>query len=319
MPASTPIQPASFSAAGSDLAEAAAQWLDSLATGRRLAPKTLEAYRRDAAQFFAFLQEHLGESPALADLASLRVTDIRAFLAMRRRDDIGARSLARALSALRSLSRHLLKTRGIEMAALTAIRGPKLPHTLPKPVSADDAADICAGIGLDETGEPWIEARDIAVFTLLYGAGLRIAEALALTARQADAGGDTLRITGKGGKTRIVPVLPVVRAAIAEYRRLCPYAVDTDKPVFLGARGGPLNPRIVQRTMQRLRGALGLPESATPHALRHAFATHILMNGGDLRTIQELLGHASLSTTQIYTDIDEAHLVAVYRAAHPRA
>ncbi|MCB1479869.1 MAG: tyrosine recombinase XerC [Rhodobiaceae bacterium] len=306
-------------AARGDLSAAVGVWLHTLSTGRRLAPKTLEAYRRDASQFLFFLQDHLGGPAGLKDLASLRVTDIRSFLASRRRNDVGARSLARTLSALRSLSRHLHKVHGVEIVALAAIRGPKLPHALPKPVSPDRAADLCDGIGMDGNAEPWIEARDIAVFTLLYGAGLRISEALGITAREADAARDAMRITGKGGKTRIVPVLPIIRDAIAEYRRLCPYAVSGDQPIFTGARGGPLNPRIVQRTMQRLRGALGLPDSATPHALRHAFATHILMNGGDLRTIQELLGHASLSTTQIYTDIDEAHLLSVYRAAHPRA
>ncbi|MCB1483109.1 MAG: tyrosine recombinase XerC [Rhodobiaceae bacterium] len=306
-------------AARGDLAAAIGMWLHTLATGRRLAPKTLEAYRRDVSQFLAFLQDHLGGPAGLSDLAGLKVTDIRSFLASRRRDDVGARSLARALSSLRSLSRHLLKVHGVEISALAAIRGPKLPHALPKPVSPDRAAELCTGVGMDENAEAWIGARDIAVFTLLYGAGLRISEALGITVREAHAARDTMRITGKGGKTRIVPVLPIIREAIADYRRLCPYAISGDQPAFVGARGGPLNPRIIQRTMQKLRGALGLPDSATPHALRHAFATHILMDGGDLRTIQELLGHASLSTTQIYTDIDEAHLLSVYRAAHPRA
>ncbi|MFN0264975.1 tyrosine recombinase XerC [Tepidamorphus sp. 3E244] len=305
--------------ASADLSAAIGVWLHTLSSSRRLADKTVEAYRRDVAQFAAFLTDHLGSAPSLADLAALKVTDIRSFLAARRRDEVGARSLARALSSLRSLARHLRKVHGIEIAALATIRGPKLPKGLPKPVSPDRAQEICDGVGMDENAEPWIEARDIAVLTLLYGAGLRISEALSLTTRQLSAAGETLRIKGKGGKTRIVPILPVVRQAAADYLRLCPYSPKPDEPAFLGARGGPLNPRIIQRAMQHLRGALGLPDSATPHALRHAFATHILMSGGDLRTIQELLGHASLSTTQVYTDIDEAHLLSVYRAAHPRA
>ncbi len=305
--------------AAPDLDAAARGWLAALAGTRRLAPTTLTAYARDIAQFLDFLTGHLGERSTLDHLAGLAVSDYRAFLAARRNAGINARSLARALSSLRSLARHLRKTTGHDMAALSTLRGPKLPKSLPKPVAPTAAADICNGIGMDEAGEPWIEARDIAVFSLLYGAGLRISEALGITRRQVEDADGAMRITGKGGKTRLVPLLPVVREAIAAYLAVCPYAVAADEPLFRGARGGVLNPRIVQRTMARLRGALGMPDSATPHALRHAFATHILSDGGDLRTIQELLGHASLSTTQIYTDIDEAHLMSVYRSAHPRA
>jgi integrase/recombinase XerC len=305
--------------AKTDLAVARNQWLDSLAAERRMAPLTVEAYERDTRQFLAFLTGHLGSPPGLADIADLRAIDLRGFLAARRNDGAGARTLGRGLAGIRSMLR-FLERRGLASAAgAMAIRAPRKPKSLPKPLTAEDARrTISAGEQLAE--EPWIAARNAAVLTLLYGCGLRISEALGLSAEQiSERSEPVLRVTGKGGKTRLVPVLPAAMAAIGEYRRLCPYALEAGKPLFRGARGGPLAPAIIQREMKKLRSALGLPESATPHALRHSFATHLLGRGGDLRAIQELLGHASLSTTQIYTGVDTERLLAAYEAAHPRA
>ena len=302
-----------------DLAAARRQWLDSLAAERRMASLTVEAYERDTRQFLAFLTGHIGAPPGLADIADLRAIDLRAFLAARRNAGVGARTLGRGLAGIRSLLR-FLERRGLASAAgATAIRAPRKPKSLPKPLTVEDARRaISAGEQLAE--EPWIAARNAAVLTLLYGCGLRISEALGLSAEQiSERSEPVLRVTGKGGKTRLVPVLPAAMAAIGEYRRLCPYALESGKPLFRGARGGPLAPAIIQREMKKLRSALGLPDSATPHALRHSFATHLLGRGGDLRAIQELLGHASLSTTQIYTGIDTERLLAAYEAAHPRA
>lgn len=302
-----------------DLAAARGQWLDSLAAERRMAPLTVEAYERDTRQFLAFLTGHIGSPPGLADIADLRAIDLRGFLAARRNDGAGARTLGRGLAGIRSLLR-FLERRGLASAAgATAIRAPRKPKSLPKPLTAEDARRaISAGEQLAE--EPWIAARNAAVLTLLYGCGLRISEALGLSAEQiSERSEPVLRVTGKGGRTRLVPVLPAAMAAIGEYRRLCPHALEAGKPLFRGARGGPLAPAIIQREMKKLRSALGLPDSATPHALRHSFATHLLGRGGDLRAIQELLGHASLSTTQIYTGVDTERLLAAYEAAHPRA
>lgn len=292
-------------------------WRDELARVRRLAPKTLEAYGRDIDQFVAFLATHAGGTVEAPTLRDLRPGDFRAFLADRRAHGAGSRSLARTLSALRSLFRHLEREGHASGDALAAIRAPKKPQSLPKALSETDAKRVVGDAGiLDE--EPWIAARDTAVIALMYGAGLRIAEALALTA--ADLAGDgATRVTGKGGKTRLVPLLPVVRQAIADYRALCPWHPGDDEPLFRGAKGGPLSPRLVQLKLEKLRGALGLPPSATPHALRHSFATHLLGRGGDLRAIQELLGHASLSTTQVYTRVDTESLMRAYSAAHPRS
>ena len=304
--------------AAPDLLAALAQWLVHLRAERRLAAKTVEAYRRDVDQFLAFQTVHLGNPPGLADIAELRPADFRAFLAARRAGGAGSRTLARGLAGIRSLIRYLEKQGLANAAGAAAVRAPRQPKSLPKPLSVTDARRVAAADALD--AEPWIVARDAAVLTLLYGCGLRISEALGLT--RADAPGpdqEAIRVVGKGGKARLVPVLPVVRRAIAEYLRLCPFAISDDGPLFLGARGGPLSPRIIQLVVKRLRGALGLPETATPHALRHSFATHLLAKGGDLRTIQELLGHASLSTTQVYTAVDTAHLLDAYRSAHPRA
>ena len=296
-------------------------WLNHLAHERRLSPKTLEAYARDLRQFVAFLGEHLGGAPALADIAALKPADLRAFLGRRRRDGVGNRTLMRQLAALRSLARFGERSGKLTAAAFAATRGPRIGKSLPRPLEASAAravtqADTRAG----EARDQWILARDAAVLALLYGCGLRISEALSLTRAQAPtSAGHTLTVLGKGSKTRMVPVLPVVVTAIADYLALCPWRLPPEGPLFLGAKGGPLSPRIIQLAVEGLRGALGLPDSATPHSLRHSFATHLLGRGGDLRAIQELLGHASLSTTQIYTRIDSARLMAAYDAAHPRA
>ncbi|MDP3408428.1 tyrosine recombinase XerC [Bosea sp. (in: a-proteobacteria)] len=296
-------------------------WLNHLAHERRLSPKTLEAYGRDLRQFVSFLAEHLGGAPALSDIAALKPADLRAFLGRRRRDGVGNRTLMRQLAALRSLARFGERTGKLTAAAFAATRGPRIGKSLPRPLEASAAravtqVDTRAG----EARDQWILARDAAVLALLYGCGLRISEALSLTRAQAPVqAGDTLTVIGKGNKTRMVPVLPVVVSTIAEYLALCPWRLPPEGPLFLGAKGGPLSPRIIQLAVEGLRGALGLPSSATPHSLRHSFATHLLGRGGDLRAIQELLGHASLSTTQIYTRIDSARLMAAYDAAHPRA
>jgi integrase/recombinase XerC len=298
-------------------------WLSHLGSQRRLAPRTLESYSRDLRQFLAFLSGHLGGAVKLSDFATLTPADLRAFMAYRRGEGVAARSLARSLAAIRSFVRFLDKAGHPTSAAVTVVRGAKKRHGLPKPLTPGGAARVVGDLdtlAAPET-EPWIIARDTAVLILLYGCGLRISEALGLERRDAPVpgGADTLRIIGKGGKTRLVPVLPAVAAAVDEYLALCPHVLAPTGPLFVGARGGALNPRLIQRRMSMIRGALGMPVSATPHALRHSFATHLLMNGGDLRTIQELLGHASLSTTQLYTEIDESRLMAVYEAAHPRA
>ncbi len=302
-----------------DLIAARSEWLGALRNEKRLASLTLEAYERDTRQFLQFLTGHCGGAPGLADIADLRPADLRAFLAWRRREGVGARSLGRGLAGIRSLLRHLERRGLVSAAGAGALRAPKQPRSLPRPLRADEARRLTtAAAQLAE--EPWIAARDAAVMALLYGCGLRISEALGLTG--ADFGTPppaSLRITGKGGKQRLVPMLPVVAEAVATYRRLCPYGLDDDRPLFRGVRGGPLAAAIVQRAMRRMRTALDLPDDATPHALRHSFATHLLGRGGDLRTIQELLGHASLSTTQIYTDVDTERLLEVYGKAHPRA
>ena len=294
-------------------------WLRQLGDERRFSPKTVEAYRRDVLQFLAFLAEHLGGAPSLKDLAALEPADVRAFLAARRSEGIGSRSLMRALAGMRGFARFLEGNGKGKVGALAAVRAPKIGRTLPRPLPAAAAKrvadpDLCAGDGR----EPWIHARDAAVLALLYGGGLRISEALGL--KRGDFGGrDTVTVTGKGNKQRMVPVLPQVAKLVADYLALCPYDLGADGPLFVGAKGGPLPARVVQLAMARLRGALGLPETATPHALRHSFATHLLARGGDLRSIQELLGHASLATTQIYTEVDAERLIEAYRSAHPRA
>ncbi|MBN8994096.1 MAG: tyrosine recombinase XerC [Rhizobiales bacterium] len=310
-------QPLVFAAP--DLLKAVERWRRHLGSERRLADKTLEAYQRDALQFLKFLTMHLGGPPKLADMRDLRTADIRAFMAGRRENGAGSRTLARGLAGIRSLMRFLEKDGEGNGAALRAVRAPRIAKSLPRPLPEPEARAVAdMENALDE--EPWIAARNTAVLALLYGCGLRISEALGLTRGEAPRGAnDALRVIGKGGKERLVPVIPAVAAAIQRYMNLCPYRPGADAPLFLGARGEALNPRLVQRAMEKLRGALGLPASATPHALRHSFATHLLSAGGDLRAIQELLGHASLSTTQVYTEVDTARLMAAYDKAHPRA
>ncbi|MCO4317387.1 tyrosine recombinase XerC [Phyllobacterium sp. 21LDTY02-6] len=305
--------------ARADLIDAREEWLKSLKNTRRLAANTLEAYERDTRQFFMFLTGHLGEPPSLRDVSSLRIADLRSYLARRRNDGAGPRTLGRGLAGIRSFLRHLEKKGMANAAASIAMRAPRQPKSLPKPLSAIDARRVVEQHEqLSE--EPWIAARNAAVFTLLYGCGLRISEALGLDGAALTAPDErSIPIAGKGGKTRMVPLLPIVHRAVAEYRRLCPYHLEAGKPLFRGSRGGPLQPAIIQREMQKMRGALGLPDTATPHALRHSFATHLLGRGGDLRTIQELLGHASLSTTQVYTGVDTDRLLEIYEKAHPRA
>jgi len=308
--------------ASADLAAEVVRWLSHLSAERRMSPKTVEAYERDVRQFLGFLTEHAGELVTLKSLAAIEPRDVRAFMASRRAGGIGSRSLMRSLAGARSLARFLERNGKGKVGALSAVRAPKVPKTLPKPISIDAAKQLTdTDLRAGEEREPWVLARDAAVLALLYGSGLRISEALGLTreAVPAPGKGDAITVTGKGNKTRMVPVLPRVLELIAEYVSLCPYDLPDTKPIFLGAKGGPLSPRIVQLTMARLRGALGLAETATPHALRHSFATHLLARGGDLRAIQELLGHASLSTTQIYTAVDTEQLLSVYRSAHPRA
>ena len=314
-------QPVEIESADDTLAREMTHWLAHLAHERRLSPKTLEAYARDLRQCLDFLCTHWGTRVTLARFAALEASDIRAFMAMRRADDIAGRSLMRALAGLRSFGRFLEREGRGKVGALSAIRAPKIGKSLPKPigiVAAKRLADADERAG--ETRETWILARDAAVMALLYGSGLRISEALGLMRRDVPlpGQGDTLIVTGKGNKTRMVPVLRNVLDLIQVYVAMCPHHLAQDAAVFVGARGGPLSPRIIQLTMERMRGALGLADSATPHALRHSFATHLLSRGGDLRAIQELLGHASLSTTQVYTGIDTERLLEVYRQAHPR-
>lgn len=291
-------------------------FLAHLADGRRASDKTVEAYGHDLRAYVGFLANHLDAAPDLRQLAMLRAADVRAFLAQRRRDGLADSSISRALSAIKAFHRWLGRAHGVENAEIALLSGPKRPARLPRPVSEAAARDMLAEA--DDAKEAWIAARDAAVLTLLYGAGLRISEALSLTAAAVPAP-ETLRIRGKGDKVRLVPLIPAAREAVGAYAALCPYALGRDDPLFRGARGGPLSPRIIQARVQNMRALLGLPETATPHALRHAFATHLLANGADLRSIQTLLGHASLSTTQVYTGVDEARLKAVHAAAHPRA
>jgi integrase/recombinase XerC len=295
-------------------------WLTHLGNERRYSPKTLEAYRRDVRQFLEFLAGHLGGAPSLKDLAGLQPADVRAFLARRRAEGIGSRSLMRTLAGIRGFARYLERNGKGKVGALAAVRAPKIGKTLPRPLPVAAArrvgdSELLAG----DATEPWVHARDAAALALLYGSGLRISEALGL--KRADFAGarDAITVTGKGRKQRMVPVLRQVQKLVADYVALCPYDLPPDGPLFVGAKGGPLSARVVQLTMARLRGALGLAETATPHALRHSFATHLLARGGDLRAIQELLGHASLATTQIYTEVDAERLIEAYRNAHPRA
>jgi integrase/recombinase XerC len=287
-----------------------------------MAAKTCEAYGRDLRQFLAFLADHLATRMTLARLAKLEPQDVRAFMAARRADGIAGRSLMRSLAGVRSFGKFLERDGKGKVGGVSAVRAPKVARTLPKPLAIDAAKQISeTDLRAGEEREPWVLARDAAILALLYGSGLRISEALGLTRGEfpAPGAGDTVTVLGKGNKARMVPVLTQVQQLVASYLALCPYTLGADAPLFVGARGGPLSPRIVQLVMERLRGALNLPDTATPHALRHSFATHLLARGGDLRAIQELLGHASLSTTQIYTGVDTERLLEAYRNAHPRA
>jgi len=302
-----------------DVAAEIGRWLGYLGAERRMSAKTLEAYKRDVGQFLDFLTRHLGGAPSLKQLAKLTPADVRAFMAARRSEGLGSRSLMRVLAGTRSFARFLERNGKGKVGALSAVRAPKVTKTLPKPLAITAAKRISdTDLRAGEEREPWVIARDAAVLALLYGSGLRISEALSLKPEDLVAG-DAITVTGKGNKTRMVPVLPQVTKSIADYVALCPLDLPDDGLLFVGARGGPLSPRVVQLAMARLRGALGLPDTATPHALRHSFATHLLARGGDLRAIQELLGHASLSTTQIYTEVDSKRLLEVYASAHPRA
>jgi integrase/recombinase XerC len=294
-------------------------WLAHLGDERHFSPKTIEAYRRDVLQFLSFLAGHLGGAVSLKALAALTPADVRAFMAARRADGIGSRSLMRMLAGVRGFARFLERNGKGRVGALAAVRAPKLGKTLPRPLPVAAATrfaepELAAG----DRRTPWVHARDAAVLALLYGSGLRISEALGL--KRGDLGDDdTVTVMGKGRKQRTVPVLPQVQKLVADYLALCPHDLPADAPLFVGAKGGPLSARVIQLAMARLRGALGLPDTATPHALRHSFATHLLARGGDLRAIQELLGHASLAATQIYTEVDSDRLIAAYRSAHPRA
>jgi len=303
---------------GAQALEAFCEWLSH---ERRAAANTAEAYRRDIAHFLTFLRDHLGHDPFVDDLRRLSRQDVIAWLASRRsHDNLAASSRARAASSLRAFFRFLDRRLDAQNARAMMFEAPRRPVRLPRPlteVSAPEAVRL-AGEDDGEETQPWVLARDMAIFCLLYGAGLRLSEALSLTGADVPAP-SRLRVTGKGGKVRLAPLIAPVREAIDAYARICPFPAGRDDILFRGVRGGPLSPRMVQRRMETIRARLGLPPTATPHALRHSFATHLLANGGDLRSIQALLGHASLSTTQIYTGVDAARLKAVHADAHPRA
>ncbi|GLK82376.1 tyrosine recombinase XerC [Ancylobacter defluvii] len=308
--------------AAPDVAAALKGWLARLGNERRLSAKTREAYARDMTGFLGHLARHLDAPPDLAAFEALAPRDVRAVIAAKRAEGIEPRTQMRFLAAARSFGRHLEREGLGKVGALTAVRAPRIARTLPRPISVADARKLAdPDLRAGEARETWVLQRDAAVLALLYGSGLRISEALGLRRREmpAPGEGDHITVTGKGGKTRMVPVLSNVLQAIAAYVQACPFALELGGPLFVGEKGGPLSPRIVQRVVEQLRGALGLPDSATPHALRHSFATHLLARGGDLRSIQELLGHASLSTTQIYAAVDASALMASWRAAHPRA
>ena len=294
----------------------AARWCSYLQHDRRRSAHTVRAYAATAHRFIQFLGRYRGEAVDVAALTGISAADVRAFLADRRAGGLGPSSAARELSGVRAFLKYSAEQEG-STVQLPRTRAPKRPRTLPRPVSPDDAVELAENAG-EAASEPWIGARDLAILLLLYGAGLRVAEALSLTAEVLPIG-STLKVTGKRSKTRIVPVVAAVREAIENYARQCPYPLAKGAPLFVGARGGPLNPDLVRRAVAAARKRLGLPDTLTPHALRHSFATHLLARGADLRALQELLGHASLSSTQIYTAVDAARLLDVYRHAHPRA
>lgn len=303
--------------AGPTLVPAIEAWLNWLRAERRASGHTVAAYSRDLAAFLGFLVAYRGGLPEMDDLGDLRAQDFRAYLARRSAEGLSRTSVARAMSTLRGFFKFLERTGRLSNAAIATVRTPRPPRQVPRPLGEAEALETLS-TAAELQDDPWLAARDMALFTLLYGCGLRLGEALALDVGQAPAS-DTMVVTGKGNKQRIVPVLPVVREAIAAYLAQRPFPADPAGPLFVGARGKRLNPGVVQRQMRRLRALLGLGERATPHALRHSFATHLLAKGGDLRTIQELLGHSSLTTTQRYTEVDSARLEAVHAKAHPRA
>ncbi|WP_169569450.1 tyrosine recombinase XerC [Sneathiella limimaris] len=290
-------------------------WKSWLIHEKKVSPNTFEAYERDVEAFLLFSGHHLGKTLTVSDLENMRAADFRAFLADRKKEGLTATSLARMLSSIRSFFKKLEKDEVLHNPHLKSLRAPKRPERLPRPLTEKDSRNLLSEL---DKGQGWMDARDLAVVTLLYGAGLRISEALDLNYGNRPAG-DSMTIIGKGKKERLVPVLPVISEAIDRYLKLCPHPMDAETPLFLGKQGKRLSPRQIQLTIQNLRRQLGLPESATPHALRHSFATHLLGAGGDLRTIQELLGHASLSTTQRYTDLDTEKLLNVYKSAHPKS
>ena len=294
----------------------ALRWHDHLLRGRRRSAHTVRAYVATAHRLIDFLGEHLGGHVDGTHLGALSSADLRAFLTSRRSDGLGNSSAARELSAVRGFLAFAAGEEGRE-ASVPKLKGPKRPRSVPRPVSPDEAVSLAEDVA-DDASEPWIAARDFAVLMLLYGCGLRVAEALGITGAALPLG-EALSVTGKRSKTRIVPLLPQVREAIESYVELCPYGTARDEPLFRGARGGPLNGELVRRAVRKARVRLGLSDRTTPHALRHSFATHLLGRGADLRSLQELLGHASLSSTQIYTAVDTAYLMDVYRNAHPRA
>jgi integrase/recombinase XerC len=303
------------------LREAVEDWLAYLAVERQLAANTAEAYERDISQFLAFIARTQNKLPDMKQLIALSARDVRAFLAARRSEGVGSRSLSRTLSALRMFYKFLERRGYGKNDAIRAVALPKLPHSVPKPLTAPKATALIDSADIVSPDAPeWVLARDTAVLALLYGSGLRISEALGLKRKDAPIKGrDMLRVTGKGNKTRVVPVLPIVREAVERYLALLPQKLGSEDPLLVGVRGRELSPRIIQLRIAGARAALGLPETATPHALRHSFATHLLGAGADLRAIQELLGHASLSTTQGYTEVDREHLLKAYTRAHPRA
>lgn len=299
------------------LTDALAAWLDHQRALLGAAENTISAYQSDVLGFLSFMTQHHGEAQGLKPIAKISVTDMRSWMAHERGRGVGARSLARQLSAVKTFYRWLAEREGFEPTAVLSTRSPKFQKKLPRPLAEDAASAMIETVEM-QSNEPWVAARDQAVVTLLYGCGLRISEALGLMGKDAPLP-EVLRIKGKGNKERIVPVIDAARDAVDAYVRLCPFDLDTDGPLFRGVRGGKLNQRIVQKAMERARMQLGLPATATPHAMRHSFATHLLTAGGDLRAIQELLGHASLSTTQAYTAVDTARLMEVYEKAHPRS
>lgn len=296
---------------------AIAEWLDVKSAVDDASPQTIQAYQSDVLEFATFITAYHGDATGIGPLTRITITDMRAWMAQMRNDGLGARSLARKLSSVKSFFKWLAKREGFDPTVVLSTKSPKFTKKLPRPLNEAAAKDVIDLIDA-QSPTPWINARDTAVVTLLYGCGLRISEALGLTGRDFPIA-DVLRITGKGGKTRIVPVIDAAKDAVEAYVRQCPYDVTDNGPLFYGTRGGPLTARTIQKLMQSVRMQLGLPATVTPHAMRHSFATHLLSAGGDLRSIQELLGHSSLSTTQAYTGVDTARLWDVYHQTHPKA